>query len=74
MMGDYIITPNFDSLIELVALKLNYIPKSICTEDDFNEYASNKETCLYSRLTEVFLSTLATGMNMRSRKRQYRLS
>lgn len=42
IMGDYVITPNFDSLIEQAILKLNYIPKSICTENDFNEYTPNK--------------------------------
>lgn len=43
IMGDYVITPNFDCLIEQAILKLNHTPESICTEDDFKDYPINEE-------------------------------
>lgn len=41
--GHYIFTPNFDDLIERAIYNLGYIPKTICTSEDYNNYQFKKD-------------------------------
>ena len=38
IQGHYIFTPNFDDLIERAICNLGYIPRTICTSEDYNNY------------------------------------
>lgn len=41
--GHYIFTPNFDDLIERAIYNLGYIPQTICTEEDYNNFRFNRK-------------------------------
>lgn len=47
ILGNYVITPNFDDLIERAIINLGYNPVTICTDDDFSSYAldSGQKDC-----------------------------
>lgn len=38
ILGNYVITPNFDDLIERAIINLGYNPVTICTDEDFSSY------------------------------------
>lgn len=38
ILGNYVITPNFDDLIERAIINLGYNPVTICTDNDFSSY------------------------------------
>lgn len=40
--GHYIFTPNFDDLIERAIYNLGYMPQTICTEEDYNNFRFNR--------------------------------
>ena len=47
--GHYVFTPNFDDLIERAIYNLGYIPQTICTEEDYNDFRFNRRknyTCI----------------------------
>ena len=43
ILGNYIITPNFDDLIERAIINLGYSPVTICTDEDFSSYVLYSE-------------------------------
>lgn len=43
ILGNYIITPNFDDLIERAIINLGYSPVTICTDEDFGSYVLYSE-------------------------------
>lgn len=43
IQGNFILTPNFDDLIERAIINLGYNPLTICTEDDYKTYCFESE-------------------------------